>query len=255
MRPHSVWQPAMPEQLPWVPQSLMACQQCSNPVRCCVTPTSCARSHVSMQCCCEECSISLFSICSTRLPGHDGVQKVACRLLQEHFLNCSFKSLMRVFDESLLWAHTPDQGWMWLFGSVTKPLSFSWMYTGALNSSAQVAMPPKKCGCETAMARMPPLPWICLAISGCSTLMQSHSMLPSSAGLAHVPVKVSQAAYGDPHAAAVGFVLHYPGCSFSIMLLASKMTATSVLFPDEEDLSAFLAHLGQPWLSEHSDTV
>ena len=38
MLPCRARQPAMPGQLPWVPRSLMAHQQCSEPARCCDLP-------------------------------------------------------------------------------------------------------------------------------------------------------------------------------------------------------------------------
>lgn len=147
-------------------------------------------------------------------------------LLLQGLLLYSVCKTFDMFEKSLLRAHTPDQGWMWLFGSVTKCLSFSCMYTGASNSSAQVAMPPKKCGCEMAMARMPPLPWICLATSGCSTLTQSHSMLPSSAGSEHGSVKVTGKQQVVVHTCAAVAL----SCSLRLQhyfkLLASSLTAS-----------------------------
>ena len=53
------------------------------------------------------------------------IQKVTCWLLPGHPLNSTHDGIVWVSEESLLRAHTPDQGWMWLFGSVTKCLSFS----------------------------------------------------------------------------------------------------------------------------------
>ena len=128
-------------------------------------------------------------------------------------------------EDFLLRALTPDQGWMWLFGSVTKCLSFSWIYTGASNSSAQVAMPPKKCGCEMAMARMPPLSWICLTTSGCSTLMQSRSMLPSSAGSGHGSVKVTAKQQVVVYTCAAVALSCSLRLQHSIKLLAFSLTA------------------------------
>ena len=54
MLPCCAWHTAcLPGQLPWMPQSLMAPQQC-----CCVPPTICALNHISMQRCCHRGSQS-----------------------------------------------------------------------------------------------------------------------------------------------------------------------------------------------------